>query len=246
MVNTYNSRAKYPHCVEYNSQGGCPTYGGYSQFIVVNEKYVLRIPSNLDLASATPLLSTGITTYSPLKYYGLKRSHRFAVFGLGGLGHMGVKFGLAFGAHTTVISRGTGKMNSALKDLGADAYIDSTDAAQMGAAAESFDMILDCVSSDHEIGPLFQLLKTNGKLILVGVPPGEIAVQPYSIINSRKLLCGSMVGGIEETQEMLAFCGANKITADIELISAAYINTAYERCLRSEVLYRFVIDISTL
>lgn len=246
MVFTYNSKAKYPHCAEYNEDGGAPTYGGYSETIVVNKGYVLKIPKTLDLARATPLLCAGITSYSPLKHYGLKAGMRFGVVGLGGLGHMGVKFGLAMGAHTTVISRGTAKKEDALSNLHASDYLDSTDAAAVAAAACSFDFILDTVSASHDINALMGLLDLDGKYIIVGIPPEPMSVHAFNFILPRRTLAGSVIGGIPETQEMLDFCGEHNITCDIELIDPSYINEAYKRTVASDVKYRFVIDNSKI
>lgn len=244
-VYTYNGTEKFPHMAEYNEQGGNPTYGGYSEYILADKSFVVKVPPNLDLAAAAPLLCAGITTYSPLKHYGLKAGQRFAVLGLGGLGHMGVKFGKAFDAHTTVISRGTSKKDSALNDLKADAFLDSTDAAAMEAAAGTFDFILDTVSAAHDINAYFNLLKTDGKLIMVGVAPETFTVSSFPLVFGRRTFGGSLIGGIKETQEMLEFCGKHNIVCDIELINASQINEAYERTVESDVKYRFVIDAST-
>jgi alcohol dehydrogenase (NADP+) len=245
-VFTYNSRAKYPHMEEYNAEGGAPNHGGYSKTIVVDQSFVLSIPSNLDLAAATPLLCAGITTYSPLIHFGLNPSHRFGVLGLGGLGHMGVKFGKAFGAHTTVISRGTAKRDSALNELGAHAYLDSTNAEEFAAAAGTFDFILDTVSAVHDIRAVLSLLTVDGKLVMVGLPPEPLSIGAGAFINKRKTVSGSMIGGVAETQDMLDFCGRNDIVCNIELINASQINEAYERTIAADVKYRFVIDVSTI
>jgi len=246
MVGTYNSKHKYAHCVEYNVDGGAPTYGGYSQTIVVDHNYVLSIPENLDLAAATPLLCAGITTYSPLMHFGLKPNQTFAVNGLGGLGHMAAKFGVAWGADTTIISRGTGKKAGALAELKVHHFIDSTNEDELKESAGKFDFILDTVSAVHDIPTLVGLLKTNGKLILVGAPPGPLNFSGLQLIMGRKTIAASLIGGIQETQEMLDFCGRHNITCDIEMISADQINVAYERTLKSDVKYRFVIDNATL
>lgn len=246
MVGTYNSKAKYDHMPENNANGGDVTYGGYSESVVVDMSYVLKIPTNLDLAAATPLLCAGITTYSPLKHFGLAPNHRLAVLGLGGLGHMAVKFGVAFGADVTVISRGTSKRDGSLKELKANHYIDSTDKAAMDAAAGTFDFLLDTIAADHDISAMMGLLRTNGKCVLVGAPPNPFNVHAFSFIGGRKTLSGSLIGGIEETQEMLEFCGRHNIVCDIEMIKADEINTAYDRALKADVKYRFVIDNSTL
>lgn len=245
-VYTYGSKFKFPHCPEYNDQGGAPTYGGYSQAIVVSHKFVCHIPQNIDLAAATPLLCAGITTYSPLARFGAKPTHRVAIVGLGGLGHMGVKFAVAFGAHTTVISRGTSKRDHALKELNAHAFIDSTNPAEMAAAMGSFDFILDCVAANHDVGSLIGLLNVGGEIVLVGVPSEALTLSPFPFIMGRKRFSGSAIGSIEETQEMLDFCGKHNIVCDIETIKATEINAAFERAIKSDVKYRFVIDTATM
>jgi len=248
-VGTYNDKFRFEHCVEYNGEGGANTYGGYSQQMVVDENFVLKVPANLDLAGATPLLCAGVTTYSPLVHFGLRPFHKFAVAGLGGLGHMGAKFGKAFGAHTTVISRGTSKRDSALNELHADAFLDSTDAEAMKAAVGTFDFILNCISAVHNVEEYLALLKYNGKIVLVGAPPMEEEckqkVHAQTLIGGRKTIAGSLIGGIQETQDMLDLCGRNNITCDVEVIDASKINEAYERTIRSDVKYRFVIDTAT-
>jgi uncharacterized zinc-type alcohol dehydrogenase-like protein len=247
MVGTYNSRQKYPHCAEFNAEhGGAPTYGGYSTVIVVNKDFVLHIPVGLSLAGAAPLLCAGITTYSPLIHFGLQPNHRFGVVGLGGLGHMAAKFGHAFGAHTTVISRGTSKKESALNELHADSFLDSTDAAAMKAAHGTYDMIINTVSARHDIDNIIKLLKHNGTLIVVGAPPEKMAIQAGLLIGKRVQIAGSLIGGVQETQDMLDFCGRHNITCDVEVIDASRINEAYERTLNADVKYRFVIDTATI
>jgi len=201
---------------------------------------------NLDLAGATPLLCAGITTFSPLMHFGLTPVHRFAVVGLGGLGHMGVKFGKAFGAHTTVISRGTSKRDLAMTQLGADAFLDSTDEAAMTAAAGSFDFILNAVSAQHDLSAYIGLLDTDGKMVVVGVPPSELGLRYGSLIFGRKSICGSLIGGVKETQQMMDFCGRKNIVCDIEMINADYISTAYDRTIASDVKFRFVIDTTSI
>jgi uncharacterized zinc-type alcohol dehydrogenase-like protein len=245
MIGTYNTKAKYPHMAEYNDEGGAPTYGGYAEAIVVDENYVLHVPANLDLAASAPLLCAGITTYSPLKHFGLKPNHKLAVFGLGGLGHMGVKFGLAFGAHVTVVSRGKGKKDSSLNDLKVNAYVDSTDEAAMAAAVGTFDFILDTIAADHDVGAQLNMLATNGKCVMVGVPEQPFMLHSSSVVSGRKTISGSLIGGIEETQEMLEFCGRHNIVSDIEMVKGSEINVAYERAIKSDVKYRFVIDVAT-
>ena len=246
MIGTYNSKSKYEHMPEFNDKGGAITYGGYAESIVVDMSYVLHMPANLNLAAATPLLCAGITTYSPLKHFGLKPNQKLAVLGLGGLGHMAVKFGLAFGSCVTVISRGSSKKQSALKELKATHYIDSTDTAAMEAAAGTFDFMIDTIAADHDVGAMMGLLTTNGKCVMVGVPETPFKIHAFSFIGGRKTLSGSLIGGIAETQEMLEFCGRHNIVCDIEMIKASEINTAYERAIKSDVKYRFVIDNSTL
>jgi len=245
LVGTYNSKYKYPHISEYAEDGSAITYGGYSQSIVVDHNYVVTIPTNLDLAAATPLLCAGITTYSPLMHFDLRPNHKFAVNGLGGLGHMGAKFGVAWGAETTVISRGTSKRDSALNELKAHHFLDSTNKDELKAAAGTFDFILDTVSAVHDIPALVNLLTTDGKLILVGAPPDALNFRAGSLIGGRKTIAASLIGGIKETQDMLDFCGRHNITCDIEMIRGDQIDVAYERTLKSDVKYRFVIDTAT-
>ena len=203
-VFTYNSRFKYKHCAEYDDQGGAPTYGGYSQAIVVDEKFALSMPPNLDLAAATPLLCAGITTYSPMKHQGLKSTDKFAVIGLGGLGHMALKFAKAWGCHTTVISRGKGKKESALS-LGADNFIDSTNPDEMKAASGSINFIINCVAADHDIASYMELLDVHGKMVLVAIPPSQLPLKAFHLIHGDKTLAGSLIGGIAETQVFHVF-----------------------------------------
>ncbi len=246
MVLTYGGRYHHPHCAEFNESGGNPTQGGYSKHIVVAESYVVSIPDSLNFSRVAPLLCAGITTYSPLRHFGLKAGHRFAVAGLGGLGHMGVKFARALGAHVTVISRGTSKKDSALKDLGANDYLDSTDAAAMAAAMSSFDFILNTIAAEHNINAYLMLLKRDGKMVMVGAPPNPMQLAAFPLLLGRRTLAGSSIGGIKETQEMLNFCGEHNITCDVETIRADQINDAYVRTLKGDVKYRFVIDTSTM
>lgn len=223
------------------------TYGGYSKSIVVDEKFVISIPSNLDLAKATPLLCAGITTYSPLMHFGLRPNHRLAVIGLGGLGHMAVKFGVAFGAHVTVISRGVSKRESALNELHAHAFIDSNEPDALLNASSSFDLIICTVSSNFDLNAYIRTLKVNGKIILVGAPPSDTMLNLASanLLYGRRSVSSSLIGGIQETQDMLDFCGRHNITCDIELIAGKDIDTAYTRTLKSDVKYRFVIDMDS-
>ncbi|MEO6315166.1 MAG: NAD(P)-dependent alcohol dehydrogenase [Chitinophagaceae bacterium] len=233
---TYNS---------YERDGKTPTYGGYSNTIVVREEFVLHLSDKLDLAATAPLLCAGITTYSPLKHWKVGKGHKLAVLGLGGLGHMGVKFGVAFGADVTVLSTSPKKEADA-KALGAHHFVVTTDPAQIEAAKGSFDFILDTVSAVHDFNMYLSLLKTDGTHICVGVPPDPAPIAAFSLLGGRKSLAGSGIGGIKETQEMLDFCAANNIVSDIEIINIKDIQTAYERMVKGDVRYRFVIDMATL
>jgi alcohol dehydrogenase (NADP+) len=222
-----------------------PTYGGYSKTIVVNEDFVLHISEKLDLAATAPLLCAGITTYSPLKHWKVGKGHKLAVLGLGGLGHMGVKFGVAFGADVTVMSTSPSKEKDA-KKLGAHHFVVTTDPAQVEAAKNTFDFILDTVSAEHDINMYMSMLKTDGTHICVGVPSKPTPIRAFSLLGGRKSLSGSGIGGIKETQEMLDYCAANKIVSDIEMIDIKDITPSYARMLKGDVRYRFVIDISTI
>jgi uncharacterized zinc-type alcohol dehydrogenase-like protein len=230
----------------YNNLGrdGVPTYGGYSNSIVVREEFVLHVSNKLDLAATAPLLCAGITTYSPLKHWNVGKGHKLAVLGLGGLGHMAVKFGVAFGAEVTVLSTSPNKEGAA-KALGAHHFVVTSNEDQLNAVKGSFDFILDTVSADHDMNMYLSLLRTNGVHIVVGVP-APYAIHPFSLIGGRKSLAGSGIGGIKETQEMLDFCAANDIVSDIELIDIKNITAAYERMVKGDVRYRFVIDMKTL
>ena len=230
----------------YNSKGrdGVPTYGGYSNNIVVREEFVLHISDKLPLAATAPLLCAGITTYSPLRHWKVGKGHKLAVLGLGGLGHMAVKFGVAFGAEVTVLSTSPSK-EAAAKELGAHHFVVTKDKAQLDAVKGSFDFILDTVSADHDMNMYLGLLRTNGVHIVVGVP-APYPIHPFSLIGGRKSLAGSGIGGIAETQEMLDFCAEHNIVSDIELIDIKDITNAYERMVKGDVRYRFVIDIATL
>ena len=222
-----------------------PTLGGYAQSIVVTEGFVLRMPANLNPAAAAPLLCAGITTYSPLRHWKVGPGQKVGIVGLGGLGHMGVKFARAFGAHVVLFTTTVSKAADA-KRLGAHEVVVSTDAAQMTAQAGSFDFILDAVSASHDINAYFELLKRDGNLVLVGAPEKPLAVGAFPLIFRRRSFSGSLIGGLPETQEMLDFCGKHDITCDIEMIRMDQINEAYERMLKSDVKYRFVIDMATL
>jgi uncharacterized zinc-type alcohol dehydrogenase-like protein len=233
---TYNSPDKH--------LGGV-TYGGYSDSIVVNQHFVLRVPSNLDLAGAAPLLCAGITTYSPMRRQGVTKGMKVGVVGLGGLGHMGVKFAHAFGAHVVVFTTSPDKKEDALR-LGADEIIVSRDADEMQKHAGSFDFILDTVSAEHDVNAYLNLLGIGGNLTLVGAPEKPLPVAAMSLLFGRRNLSGSLIGGIAETQEMLDFCGEHDITSDVEVIPIQKVNEAYERLLKSDVKYRFTIDMASL
>jgi len=236
MVMTYGSMDQHLNA---------PTLGGYAQSIVVTEGFVLRIPANLNPAAAAPLLCAGITTYSPLKHWQVGPGQKVGIVGLGGLGHMGVKFARAFGAHVVLFTTSPGKVADG-KRLGAHEVVVSTDAAQMAAQAGSFDFILDAVSAAHDINACLNLLKRDGNLTLVGAPEKPLPVAAFPLLMRRRSLSGSLIGGLPETQEMLDFCGQHNITSDVEMIRMDQINGAYERMLKSDVKYRFVIDMATL
>jgi len=221
------------------------TYGGYSESIVVDEHFALRVPSNLDLAGVAPLLCAGITTYSPLRHWGVGEGKKVGVMGLGGLGHMGVKFARAFGAHVVVFTSSPAKKEAALA-LGAHEVVLSTDRDEMKRHRSSFDFILDTISADHKINNFLNLLGRDGNLTMVGAPPTPLSVSAFALLGRRRSLSGSNIGGLAETQEMLDFCGANGITADVEVIPVQKINEAYDRMLRSDVKYRFSIDMASL
>ena len=224
---------------------GGVTYGGYSDSIVVTERFVLSVPSNLDLAGAAPLLCAGITTYSPMRHWNVTKGKKVGVVGLGGLGHMGVKFAHAFGAHTVVFTTSPSKKEDALR-LGADEVVLSRNTDEMAKHAGSFDFILDAVAANHDIGAYIHLLRRDGNLTLVGAPEKPLAVSAFGLIMGRRSLSGSPIGGIAETQEMLDFCGAHNITSDVEVIPIQKVNEAYERLLKSDVKYRFSIDMASL
>ena len=224
---------------------GGGTLGGYSASIVVNERFVLRMPENLDPAAAAPLLCAGITTYSPLRHWGVTKGKKVGVVGLGGLGRMGVKFAHALGAHTVVFTTSESKKQDALR-LGADEVILSKNADEMAKHAGSFDFILNTVSADHDVAALLNQLKRDGNMTLVGAPEKPLSVPSFALIFGRRSLSGSPIGGLKETQEMLDFCGKHNITADVEVIPAQKINEAYARMLKSDVKYRFSIDMKSL
>ena len=224
---------------------GRVTYGGYSDSIVVDEHFVLRVPANLELAGAAPLLCAGITTYSPLRRYGVGPGKKVGVVGLGGLGHMAVKIAHALGAHVVVFTTTPNKKDDALR-LGADDVVVSRDANQMKKHAGSFGFILDAVSADHDVNAYLNLLALDGNLTMVGAPPKPLAVSAFSLIFGNRSLSGSNIGGIAQTQEMLDFCGQHNITADVEVIPNQKVNEAYERLVKSDVKYRFSIDLASL
>jgi len=243
---TYNSKSKYPHMREYNAEGGAPTYGGYSKHIVVDQNFVLTVPANLDMASSAPLLCAGVTVWSPMVKFGVHPRHHIAVLGLGGLGHMAAKFGVAFGCHVTVISRGLSKKESCFNELHIHDFIDSTNDDEMKAHAGNFDFIIDTICAPHNINEYVKLLKVEGTFCVVGAIPGETSISTGALLYGRKVLTASLIGGIRETQEMLDFCGRHNITCLSEVIKADYINEAYDRVCKSDVKYRFVIDTSSI
>jgi len=236
MTLTFNSPDKH--------LGGV-TYGGYSDGIVVDEHFVLRVPSNLGPAGAAPLLCAGITTYSPMRRRGVGKGKKVGVAGLGGLGHMAVKFAHALGAHVVVFTTSPNKKEDALR-LGADEVVVSRNTGEMQRHAGSLDFILDAVSADHDINAYIQLLRRDGNITLVGASEKPFAVAGFGLLFGRRSLSGSLIGGIPETQDMLDFCGANSITADVEVIPIQKVNEAYERLLKSDVKYRFSIDMASL
>ncbi|MBD2033984.1 NAD(P)-dependent alcohol dehydrogenase [Leptolyngbya sp. FACHB-321] len=237
VIFTYNSPDKH--------QTAPVTYGGYSDSIVVDQRFVLRVPSNLDPAGVAPLLCAGITTYSPLRHWGVTEGKKVGVVGLGGLGHMGVKLAHTMGAHVVVFTTSPDKTEDALR-LGADEVVVSHNADEMQQHAGSFDFILDTVSAKHDINAYLNLLSLDGNITLVGAPEKPLEVAAFSLIMARRSLSGSSIGGIAETQEMLDFCGEHNITADVEVIPIQEVNEAYERLLKSDVKYRFVIDMASL
>jgi alcohol dehydrogenase (NADP+) len=224
---------------------GGVTFGGYSDSIVVDQRFVLRVPANLDLAGAAPLLCAGITTYSPLHHWGVTKGKKVGIVGLGGLGHMGVKFAHALGAHTVVFTTSPSKKEDAIR-LGADEVVVSRNADEMAKHAGSFDFILDAVSADHDINAYLALLGRDGNITLVGAPEKPLPVSAFGLIFGRKSLSGSAIGGIAETQEMLDFCGKHNIISDVEVIPIQKVNEAYERLLKSDIKYRFSIDMASL
>jgi uncharacterized zinc-type alcohol dehydrogenase-like protein len=234
----------------YNSEDpeqpkGTPTYGGYSSMIVVDQDFVLKIPHGLDLKGVAPLLCAGITTYSPLRHWNVGPGKKVGIVGLGGLGHMGVKFARSFGAEVTVFTRSESKSADALR-LGAHHAVVSTQADAMAQQAGKFDFILNTVAAQHDLGAYLGLLKRDGTMTLVGVPEDAHELHPIGLIFGRKSLAGSLIGGIAETQEMLDYCGKHKIVSDVEMIPIQKVNQAYERTVKGDVKYRFVIDLNSM
>jgi uncharacterized zinc-type alcohol dehydrogenase-like protein len=229
----------------FEQDGRTMTFGGYSQRITVDEAFVVRVPEAMPLDRAAPLLCAGITTYSPLKRFGCGPGRKVAVMGLGGLGHVGVRIARAMGAEVTVISTSERKRKDAI-ELGAHHFLVSSDKAAMKNAASSFDLILDTVSATHDLNAALNLLRVDGALVLVGLPEDALPVQPFALVGRRRRLAGSLIGGIAETQEMLDFCAKHGVLADIETVAMADINQAWERLLKNDVRYRFVIDMATL
>jgi uncharacterized zinc-type alcohol dehydrogenase-like protein len=235
-VGTYNS---------YEKDGKTPTYGGYSDKIVVHEDFVLRVAPDLAIEGVAPLLCAGITTYSPLRHWRVGKGHKVGILGLGGLGHMAVKFASAFGAEVTMLSTSPSKEADA-KKLGAHKFVLTSKKENTKPLRGYFDFILDTVSAVHDLGMYLRMLNTNGTLIVLGIPPTPAQISEFSLIGNRRSIGGSMIGGIPETQEMLDFCGAYNIVSDVEVIAIKDINNAYERMLKGDVRYRFVIDMKTL
>lgn len=237
IVGTYNGRDKFT---------GKQTFGGYSEKIVVDEHFVLKVPSNLDLAATAPLLCAGITTWSPLRFWKVEKGSKVAVVGLGGLGHMAIKLAKGLGAEVTLFSRSPEKEKDAL-DLGADAVVISTDENHMKSVKGKFDLIIDTVPYVHDVNPYITTLNINGTIVMVGyLGPLDPLLNTVPMIMGRKAVAGSLIGGIAETQELLDFCGEHNIVSEIEIINMQDINEAYERMLKSDVRYRFVIDMASL
>jgi uncharacterized zinc-type alcohol dehydrogenase-like protein len=244
-LNQYCENGMTPTYNGFERDGVTPTMGGYSDGYVINEDYAVKIPTGLDLAAVAPLLCAGITLYSPLKHWKAGPGEKVAVMGLGGLGHMGVKFAHALGAEVTVLSHSPSKEADA-RSLGADHFVVTSDLAQMKLVRRKFDLILDTVSAEHDVNDYLNLLGTDGTLVVIGLPGVPFSVHANSLLSGRRSMAGSMIGSISQTQEMLDFCGEKNIVSEIELISADYVNTAYERTVKSDVRFRFVIDIATL
>ena len=236
MTGTYNSLER---------DGKTVTQGGYSTHIITDEKYVLHISDKLDLKAVAPLLCAGITTYSPLRFAGVTKGMKVGVIGLGGLGHLGVKFAVSFGAEVTMISHSPSKEKDA-KKLGAHNFLLATDAEQVKKYTSYFDVILNTISANHDYTAYLDFLNLNGKMMIVGLPEEAPKVSPFALLTNRRSITGSMVGGVKETQEMLDYCAANNIVSEIELINIQDVNDAYVRMEKSDVRYRFVIDLNSL
>lgn len=236
MTGTYNT---------YERDKTTIAQGGYSSVIVTDQRWVFHVSDKLDLAAAAPLLCAGITTYSPLRFAGVKEGMKVGVIGLGGLGHMGVKFAVSFGAEVTLISTSASKQKDAER-LGAHQFLLSTDEAQMKKHESHFDVLLNCISANHNYETYLDLLTLNGRMLVVGLPATNPTVSPFALLKNRRSITGSMIGGTAETQEMLDYCAAHNIVSDVEVIPVQQINEAYERMLRNDVRYRFVIDMKTL
>lgn len=235
-VGTYNS---------YEKDGVTPTYGGYSKEIVVHQDFVLSVPGNLSPEGVAPLLCAGITTWSPLRHWRVGKGHKVGISGLGGLGHMAVKFAAAFGAEVTMLSTTPSKEADARR-LGAHAFKLTTSEEDVKSLKGYFDFIVDTVSAPHDYNATLKMLKTNGTLICVGAPPEPVGVNMFSLLINRRSIAGSMIGGLPETQEMLDYCGEHNIVSDVEVIPVSYINDAYDRMMNGDVRYRFVIDLASL
>ncbi|KAJ3679909.1 hypothetical protein LUZ60_016187 [Juncus effusus] len=244
------SEENYCDKVQFTYNGvfwdGSITYGGYSEMLVANKRYVVRVPDSLPLDAAAPLLCAGITVFSPMKHHNMfQAGKKLGVVGLGGLGHVAVKFGKAFGLHVTVISTSPCKEKEAKQRLNADAFIVSTDPKQMQDGSRSLDYVIDTVSATHSLGPILELLKVKGKMVLVGAPDKPVDLPSFPLIFGKRTVSGSMTGGMKETQEMLDLCGKHNITCDVEVVSPDRINEALDRLARNDVRYRFVIDIAS-
>jgi uncharacterized zinc-type alcohol dehydrogenase-like protein len=232
MTGTYN---------DYERNTDQIAFGGYSNYFVVDQDFAVKVPANLDISAVAPLLCAGITLYSPLRHWQAKPGKKIAVMGLGGLGHMGVKFAAALGAEVTVLSHSRSKEDDA-KRMGASKFVDTKNSGWHKGLQKHFDLILNTVSADIELEPYLSTLKTDGTLVVIGLPGKPYAVNAGTLLNGRRSIAGSMIGGIPELQEMLDFCGKHNIVSDVEVINADYINKAYDRTVASDVRYRFVID----